>query len=110
MGFSVTSTADFGSWRDRHVGTQGTDGRSALRPPRCDQRFCGDERTRTADPLLAKQVLYQLSYVPALTCGNPGSDRRTPLAERARAMKRTSQVTGTSVEDLSAAMKLNVSP
>ena len=25
----------------------------------------GDERTRTADPLLAKQVLYQLSYVPA---------------------------------------------
>jgi hypothetical protein len=30
----------------------------------------GDERTRTADPLLAKQVLYQLSYVPILTCGN----------------------------------------
>jgi hypothetical protein len=26
----------------------------------------GDERTRTADPLLAKQVLYQLSYVPEL--------------------------------------------
>ena len=26
--------------------------------------FGGDERTRTADPLLAKQVLYQLSYVP----------------------------------------------
>ena len=31
--------------------------------------FGGDERTRTADPLLAKQVLYQLSYVPVLTCG-----------------------------------------
>jgi hypothetical protein len=30
----------------------------------------GDERTRTADPLLAKQVLYQLSYVPVGTCGN----------------------------------------
>src|SRR5919106_6067272 len=30
----------------------------------------GDERTRTADPLLAKQVLYQLSYVPSLTCEN----------------------------------------
>jgi hypothetical protein len=30
----------------------------------------GDERTRTADPLLAKQVLYQLSYVPVSTCGN----------------------------------------
>ena len=27
--------------------------------------FCrGDDRTRTDDPLLAKQVLYQLSYVP----------------------------------------------
>src|SRR5262249_27060006 len=24
----------------------------------------GDERTRTADPLVANQVLYQLSYVP----------------------------------------------
>src|SRR5688572_24398783 len=34
------------------------------------RRGCGDERTRTADPLLAKQVLYQLSYVPVLTCGN----------------------------------------
>ena len=25
----------------------------------------GDERTRTADPLLAKQMLSQLSYIPA---------------------------------------------
>ncbi len=24
----------------------------------------GDKRVRTADPLLAKQVLYQLSYIP----------------------------------------------
>jgi|SaaInlStandDraft_5_1057022.scaffolds.fasta_scaffold236383_1 hypothetical protein len=24
----------------------------------------GDKRIRTADPLLAKQVLYQLSYIP----------------------------------------------
>ncbi|MEA2312923.1 MAG: hypothetical protein QOE28_2891, partial [Solirubrobacteraceae bacterium] len=31
----------------------------------------GDERTRTADPLLAKQVLYQLSYVPERP-GSPG--------------------------------------
>ena len=46
----------------------------------------GDERTRTADPLLAKQVLYQLSYVPALTC--------------------TSPVTGTSVENLAASFLL----
>src|SRR5436853_234609 len=28
-------------------------------------RSGGDDRTRTDDPLLAKQVLYQLSYVPA---------------------------------------------
>jgi hypothetical protein len=26
--------------------------------------FCGDKETRTLDPLLAKQVLYQLSYTP----------------------------------------------
>ena len=26
--------------------------------------FHGDERIRTADPLLAKQMLYQLSYIP----------------------------------------------
>ena len=26
--------------------------------------FCGDNRIRTDDPLLAKQVLYQLSYIP----------------------------------------------
>jgi hypothetical protein len=32
--------------------------------------FGGDERTRTADPLLAKQVLYQLSYVPLFACGD----------------------------------------
>ena len=35
----------------------------------------GDERTRTADPLLAKQVLSQLSYIPAhgpdaMLCGD----------------------------------------
>ena len=33
---------------------------SPLSPP----RFGGDERDRTADPLLAKQVLSQLSYIP----------------------------------------------
>jgi hypothetical protein len=29
----------------------------------------GDEETRTPDPLLAKEVLYQLSYVPAAPGG-----------------------------------------
>ena len=37
--------------------------------PRCSVRFGrqggGDEETRTPDPLLAKETLYQLSYVPA---------------------------------------------
>ena len=30
--------------------------------------FGGDERVRTDDPLLAKQVLSQLSYTPILCC------------------------------------------
>lgn len=29
--------------------------------------FGGDKRIRTADPLRARQVLYQLSYIPELT-------------------------------------------
>ena len=31
----------------------------------CQPAFGGDKRDRTADPLLAKQVLSQLSYTPA---------------------------------------------
>ena len=33
------------------------------------RRTGGDERVRTDDPLLAKQVLSQLSYTPIFTCG-----------------------------------------
>ncbi|GEM_PF-7046084 len=29
------------------------------------QQMSGDKETRTPDPLRAKQVLYQLSYIPA---------------------------------------------
>ena len=29
----------------------------------------GDEETRTPDPLLAKEMLFQLSYVPVLSVG-----------------------------------------
>jgi hypothetical protein len=32
---------------------------------RHDGRAGGDEETRTPDPLLAKEMLFQLSYVPA---------------------------------------------
>ena len=39
-------------------------------------RFGGAERDRTADPLLAKQVLSQLSYSPILgACGKVGLGR-----------------------------------
>ena len=37
---------------------------SILRFRRFSQAFGGDKRDRTADPLLAKQVLSQLSYTP----------------------------------------------
>ena len=33
--------------------------------------YGGDERDRTADPLLAKQVLSQLSYIPSLNTSQP---------------------------------------
>jgi hypothetical protein len=41
-------------------------------------RVGGDERTRTADPLLAKQVLYQLSYVPVALTIPIRRNRRPP--------------------------------
>jgi hypothetical protein len=41
----------------------------------------GDERTRTADPLLAKQVLYQLSYVPLLSCDDGNTLLGTAVPE-----------------------------
>ena len=34
--------------------------------PAASERFGGGKRTRTADPLLAKQVLFQLSYTPTV--------------------------------------------
>ena len=36
---------------------------------------CGDEGSRTPDPLLAKQVLYQLSYVPRTSARGSPSNR-----------------------------------
>ena len=50
------------------VGTPGDPKTTTEEPQRPDLDLRGgDERTRTADPLLAKQVLYQLSYAP-VTC------------------------------------------
>ena len=33
---------------------------------KCISNLYGDKRDRTADPLLARQVLSQLSYIPSL--------------------------------------------
>jgi hypothetical protein len=46
----------------------------------------GDDRIRTGDPLLAKQVLSQLSYIPALLDGGPSWDRTRDLALIKRAL------------------------
>jgi hypothetical protein len=41
----------------------------------------GDNRIRTGDPLLAKQVLYQLSYVPRDSCQfSVVSDRKNAIS------------------------------
>ena len=53
----------------------------------------GDERARTADPLLAKQVLSQLSYIPWGTANRAISGASISNALRAAAslrMRRTS--------------------
>ena len=42
----------------------------------------GPERSRTADLLLAKQALYQLSYRPNKLCNPPNFRRISPTALR----------------------------
>ena len=42
-------------------------------------QYGGDSRTRTDDPLLAKQVLSQLSYTPIYEIGGPKWTRTTDL-------------------------------
>ena len=45
----------------------------------------GDDRIRTGDPLLAKQVLSQLSYIPnAILVGLPGVEPGTSRLSSAR--------------------------
>ena len=47
----------------------------------------GDDRSRTGDPLLAKQVLSQLSYIPGITfSGGPSWGRTRDLALIKRAL------------------------
>ena len=40
-------------------------------PEHSRRDFCGDSRIRTGDPMLAKHVLYQLSYTPRGLCPAP---------------------------------------
>jgi hypothetical protein len=47
-----------------------------------DHVFGGGERDRTDDPLLAKQVLSQLSYTPELVVGLVGFEPTTPALSR----------------------------
>jgi hypothetical protein len=59
------------------------DGISGMGPElfSCDRRQDGgggDEETRTPDPLLAKEMLYQLSYVPAPGGGMVGDSGLEP--------------------------------
>lgn len=44
----------------------------------------GGKRIRTADLLLAKQALYQLSYAPGQPDGSPGSRPVHPAGRRSR--------------------------
>ena len=46
----------------------------------------GDKRNRTADPLLARQVLSQLSYTPVIRGGGPKWTRTTDLTIISRAL------------------------
>ncbi len=38
----------------------------SIKKMKCISNIYGDKRDRTADPLLARQVLSQLSYIPSL--------------------------------------------
>src|ERR1700722_8173513 len=54
-------------------------GMTNLLSPNGRPRFGGADRDRTGDPLLAKQVLSQLSYSPLNLNGGPGEIRTTDL-------------------------------
>ena len=72
--------------------------RARAAPPRRTRG--GDERNRTADPLLAKQVLSRLSYIPTIEmrnskCGirNPHSPFRIPHSSGGPSWDRTRDLT-----------------
>jgi hypothetical protein len=60
------------SFRWSVASTIGGHGSGDLGIGRADEEGGGDEETRTPDPLLAKEMLYQLSYVPRAPVGSGG--------------------------------------
>ena len=65
-------------WSVTSRALEGTDQRMGERmrlPLGGQSRTGGDEETRTPDPLLAKEMLFQLSYVPAGVDGAEGGGR-----------------------------------
>ena len=90
------SLASLRSSENDRLATLKSDSDSVVKEPRapsCDARgfavFArpgGDDRIRTGDPLLAKQVLSQLSYIPARDGGGPSWDRTRDLALIKRAL------------------------
>ena len=65
-GHGSTEMDSLFSWTDQHAPAT-----------RAGPRGGGDEETRTPDPLLAKEMLYQLSYVPRedVACGGGDGGR-----------------------------------
>jgi hypothetical protein len=53
--------------------------------------FGGDERDRTVDLLLAKQALYQLSYIP-ISGANSLAQPKSPVAQITVASKKTREL------------------
>src|ERR1022692_3875826 len=71
-------------------------------------KFGGAERDRTADPLLAKQVLSQLSYSPSCGCSklagslagaNPSDSQKTSLIAKRVSRTRLNMLDGYAVRD-----------
>ena len=60
--------------------------RVTLALDRCSFAPGGDDRIRTGDPLLAKQVLSQLSYIPAAIWWAFLGSNQGPRAYQARAL------------------------
>ena len=71
---------------DSGLDLQNVDRLTTGKTKRGDHLQSGADRDRTGDPLLAKQVLSHLSYIPADKTGGPSWDRTRDLALIKRAL------------------------